>query len=310
MKVLFVCSGNQGLSPIVQAQTISLQNAGVSVDIHMIIGKGLVGYLGAIPRLKRAIKKHNPDLVHAHYSLCGIVSYLATSKPIVTSLMGSDVNQSGLLKAVTKFFIRHSWEKTIVKSIDMKEKINSKDIVVLPNGVNLDLFRPMDKSLCRRKVGWKDDTRIVLFAADPKRPEKNYPLADHAIELCEMEKVELKVVFGISPNDIPYYLNACDLLLLTSLWEGSPNIIKEAMACNVPVVSTPVGDVEWLFGGREGLSIASPTASDIADKVSNLLGAKTLSDGRARIIDLGLNSKQIAQKLVQVYSNLLTTSRK
>ena len=120
----------------------------------------------------------------------------------------------------------------------------------------------------------------------------------------------MKVVFGISPNDIPYYLNACDLLLLTSLWEGSPNIIKEAMACNVPVVSTPVGDVEWLFGGREGLSIASPTASDIADKVSNLLGAKTLSDGRARIIDLGLNSKQIAQKLVQVYSNLLTTSRK
>ncbi|MDY0151905.1 MAG: glycosyltransferase family 4 protein [Candidatus Cloacimonas sp.] len=304
MKVLFVCSGNRGVSPIVKAQADSLIQIGISVDIFPIIGRGMLGYLKAIPKLNKHVIDTAPDIVHAHYSLCGIVSALSTRRTIVTSLMGSDVIQSGAMRWIIRFFIKHRWIKTIVKSTDMKERIDVTQLVVLPNGVNFELFKPLSKIDCKHKIGWDANRRQILFAADPNRTEKNYPLAKQACALCKVPDIELKVVHGIPQSDLPFYLNAADAVLLPSLWEGSPNIVKEAMACNVPLIATDVGDVRMLFGTIEGYYIAGQTAESLCSSMTELLEDTVVPNGRDRLKELKIDSVSIAEELNSIYLGL------
>jgi glycosyltransferase involved in cell wall biosynthesis len=150
--------------------------------------------------------------------------------------MGSDVKSSGLWRMIIRFFAKYIWGSTVVKSTDMmiSMKLTSKDVHVIPNGVDLDLFVPMDRNECRAKIGWGNASKIVLFAADPSRMEKNFDLAHNSMLHLGYDDVELKVVFGVEQKEMPQFYNAADVLLLTSKWEGSPNVIKEAMACTLP----------------------------------------------------------------------------
>ena len=306
MKVLFVSSGNYGLSPIIKAQAASLEHAGIDVKIYPLIGKGLPGYLRAIIPLKKAIITTNPDIVHAHYSLCGIVAYLASSRPVIVSLMGSDVKQSGLFRVIIRIFVKYLWQKTIVKSADMKDSLGLVNVTVLPNGVDTEVFIPLDKAQCRSQLNWDAAGSHVLFvaASNPDRFEKNLPLAQEAIKLCNNKKNSLHVVSNITQSKMPAYLNASDLLLLTSRWEGSPNIVKEAMACNVPVVSTNVGDVKWLFGTTDGYFLSRPTPEDVAVNIEKALTFKGRTQGRERILALKLDSQSVANVLISTYKDI------
>lgn len=301
MRALFVCSGNSGISPIVNSQAESLVKYGVDVEMFPIIGKGVVGYLSAIPKLAKTIKRINPDIVHAHYSFCGIIAALSTGKAVVTSLMGSDVIQSGLMRWVISIFIKHLWSVTIVKSEDMKQRVGITQLIVLPNGVDFEVFKPSDKTDCKNRVDWDINRKHILFAADPTRPEKNYRLAEQAVRMSEYSNIELKVVFGIPQADIPLYLNASDLLILTSIWEGSPNIVKEAMACNVPVVATDVGDVRMLFGDTKGYLVAESDAKILSEAIQISLNENSPTEGRSRLAFLGIDSNSIAAKLTGIY---------
>ena len=314
MRILFVCSGNSKIfiiSPFIKSQAESLTKLGHTIDYYPVKGKGLWGYLSNITKLSKFIKKGDYDIVHSHYSFCGIVSALATKKPVVCSLMGSDVKESGLWRFIIKYFIMHKWGKTIVKSVDMKTELGIDTVEVIPNGVDLELFKPLDKNDCRKELGWDIGKKIILFAADPKRPEKNFSLAKKATETLNIQDVELKVVYPVPHKDIPIYLNATDLLLSTSLWEGSPNIVKEAMACNCPIVSTNVGDVKWLLDGVEGCFITTNDPKDVADKINKALNIKGKTRGRDKLISLGLDSEHIAKKIIKVYEEVINnTSRK
>lgn len=104
LKALFVCSGRAGISPIVWAQGQSLIKIGVEVEFFTIKKRGIKGYIASVLPLRRRIKETKPDLVHAHYSLCGFVSSWATRKPVLASLMGSDLMSSGLWRIVIRFF--------------------------------------------------------------------------------------------------------------------------------------------------------------------------------------------------------------
>jgi len=314
MKVLFVFSGNSyyfDISPFIKVQAESLTKLGHTIDYYPVKGKGLWGYLSNITKISKFIKQGDYDIVHSHYSFCGIVSALATEKPVVCSLMGSDVKKSGLWRFIIKYFIMHKWKRTIVKSKDMKLTLGIDKVEVIPNGVDLDIFRPMNKNDCRKELGWDIGNKIILFAADPKRPEKNFSLAKKATETLNIQDVELKVVYPVPHKDIPIYLNAADLLLSTSLWEGSPNIIKEAMACNCPIVSTNVGDVKWLLDGVEGCFITTNDPKDVANKIRKALDIKEKTKGREKLISLGLDSEHIAKMIIQVYEEVIyNTSKK
>lgn len=299
-----MCSGNGGVSPIVQAQATSLSNSGLIVEVFSVNGKGITGYLKAIPRLTRKLKRDKPDVIHAHYSLSGIVAAVSSRKPIVTSLMGSDVIQSGWLRMLITFFVKYVWAITIVKSEDMKNRMKLPQILVLPNGVDFDLFKPIDKLECKSKLGWDANYRQILFAADPNRPEKNFTLAKQAFEMCREHNLELKVVYGIPQAGIPFYLNASDVVLLSSLWEGSPNVVKEAMACNVSVVATDVGDVKMLFGSAKGYIIVKSDPVSMCEGIVKTLNCDTANEGRDRLQLLGIDSYSTASKLVSMYQNL------
>ena len=307
IKILFVCSGNKGISSIVKSQADSLISKGIELKISPIIGKGVWGYLNNIPSLKKQIEAMKPDIIHSHYSYCGIISSMASKKvPIIASLMGSDTHQSKFMKFIIKFFSDYRWTKTIVKSEDMKLRLNFKNAIVLPNGVNLDLFKPLDKKECRINLGWELDHKYILFAANPDRKEKNFALAQSAMNNIKMNHAELKIVYNRNHSQMPVYLNAADILLLTSKWEGSPNIVKEAMACNIPVVSTKVGDIEYLFGNIEGYYYTDHDSDKLAEKINYVLNNDIKPNGRQRIIDLKLDSESVANKLIQLYQEVLS----
>lgn len=304
MKVLFVCRGRNGISPIVAAQADSLVDKGVGLELFSITGNGFRAYMASIPKLRKKIAEFDPDIVHSHYSLCGFVCAVSTSKPIVASLMGSDVVQSGMMRAIIKWFVTKKWDATIVKSLDMKTKIGISSLHVIPNGVNFSVFKPMDKLTCKHKLAWDETKTQLLFAADPKRIEKNYGLAIKSCERLNDPRIELKVVYGIAQYELPIYLNAADLVLLTSLWEGSPNIVKEAMACNTPVVSTNVGDVQMLFGDTEGYLLVGQDINSVSFGISKILMDKPELNGRERLKVIGLDSQSTADRIIDIYKTL------
>lgn len=304
MKVLFICSGNsfEGISPIIKNQGDSIARLGSEVHYFSIRGKGLFSYLKSSRELHRYIKSNHFDLFHAHYSLSAFTASIAGCSPLVISLMGSDTHSGFIMRQMIKVFSSLKWDAVIVKSSNMK---NGKGIIkalVIPNGVNLDLFRS------QQIVRMGSRKKTILFAADPKRYSKNFELAEKAVLLLNRTDVELRVVYSRPQSEIIDEISNAHVLLLTSRWEGSPNIVKEAMACNCPVVATDVGDINWLFGNEPGCFIASSEPENVSEKLKSAImfaEENNRTNGRQRIIELKLDSETIAERIINVYKSVL-----
>lgn len=310
-KVLIVASGNSkyGISSIIAKQAESLKQENVVISFFHIKGHGIKGYLKNIFHLNKFVKSQNFDILHAHYSFSGFVATLAfTRKPVVVSLMGTDVNKNAFMSLLNRLFAQIGWNAVIVKSQDMYQKLNYKAAHVIPNGVDLNAFYSEEKNKAREKIGLqiKTDERMVLFGASTSRREKNFSLAKTALE--KIENIKVLFLTNVLHKDVVNYLNAADVLLLTSKYEGSPNIIKEAMACNCPIVSTNVGDVNWVLGDTDGCYITNFSPIDVSEKINKALHfseTKGKTKGRERIIQLGLNSELIANKIKSIYEDIL-----
>ena len=305
MKVFFIRSGNNGQDPISTLQGRSLEKAGVEVHYFDIVGKGIRGYLQNLFRFRKLVKSVKVDLIHAHYSFSGFLAVLSsTGKPVITSLMGSDVKSDKKYRVLIYLFNYLFWKKTIVKSVDMQRELGLKNVEVIPNGVDLDVFYEMNKRDAREKLNLSADERVVLFASDPNRPEKNFALAQEAIVLAG---INIKTMFlkGLQPDEVRDYYNASDVVLLTSHWEGSPNVVKEAMACNSPVITTDVGDVSWLIGKTEGCFVTDHSAPLIASNIKYCLDHVDKSKGRDRIKSLKLDSVSVSVRILEIYRSVL-----
>jgi teichuronic acid biosynthesis glycosyltransferase TuaC len=305
MKVLFISSGNTitGINTIIRIQGDSLIDAGVKLEYFPINGKGFSSYLKHIFTLRNKIKLERYDIFHAHYSLSALTATFAGCKPLVVSLMGSDTKMNNVLTMIIRYFSKYKWNALIVKSGSMKREIKIINSHVIPNGVDMKKVEPSYSRVNNNGVS------TVLFASDPDRYSKNYKLAAKAIRLLEKYKVRLKIVHSVSHDEIIRELNCSNVLLLTSRYEGSPNIIKEAMACNIPIVTTDVGDVRYVIGNTEGCYITSFESEDVAEKIILALeysGKKLKTNGRKRIVELGLDSETIAKKIINVYKEVIT----
>ena len=301
MKVLFVSSGRTGdVGHVVKNQGESLARQGIEIE-YFTITPGFVGYVKAIFRIKQAVRNGNYDLVHAHYSLSAFAASIAGSFPLVVSLMGSDAAQNLFFKWLIRIFSRLRWRATIVKTDQMMRKLGLKRAYIIPNGVDTERFVPIDKASARRVLNLSSDKRTILFIAGKNRPEKNFPLAKRAVESLHDESVEIKHLYDRPNSEIPYYLSAADLLLLTSSREGGVNVIKEAMACNCPIVSTNVGDVRWVMSGTEGCYISGPDYLSIVENIKKALAFGRRTNGRERIFELELDSVSVAKKIMDIY---------
>ena len=314
MKVLFVSSGNSkiGISPIIINQGASLQKTGVDLEYFAVKGKGVRGYLKNISPLRRKIREFQPNVIHAHYSLTAFMASIAGAKSLIVSLMGSDVKSSKSYKFLIRIFsFIFNWKVIIVKSMDMYCSLGIKKAKVVPNGVDLKRFQQMDKASCQQQLQWDHTTYHILFPAEPSRPEKDYFLAQQAVQCMKssVQQVHLHEFRNIPNDQTPLWYNAADVVLMTSKWEGSPNAIKESMACGTPIVTTNVGDVQERLSGVEGCYVASSREpSELAVLLEKALSFHGKTNGRAKLIEDGLTNDQVAQRLIEIYENVINKS--
>ena len=322
--VLFVSSGTKhgSPSPIVKCQGESLKNAGISISYFTINRKGIIGYLRESFNLRRYIRNNKIRIIHAHYGLSAIVALFAKKgNVIVVSFMGTDLlgfeKQSGKITGISKLFAfiskilaQNSYDHCIVKSKQMKEILAASNVSLIPNGVNMKMFYPISKYEAVKHLNLSHEKKLIIFVSNPLRREKNFKLAEKAIEILGSQSHKLVIVNNILQEKLIYYYNAADALVLTSFHEGSPNVIKEAMACNCPLVSTDVGDVKEIIKDVEGCYLSSFDPNEFAAKTNLALefaNSKGRTKGRDRILKLGLDTDSIAEKVIKVYNSTLSS---
>ena len=303
MKVLILASYNKNrFAPFIVEQVNAITELGCEVDYYGIVGKGIKGYLKSYKLLKRKIKEFKPDIIHAHYGLSGLLANLQRSVPVVTTYHGSDINLPKVLK-LSKIAMCLSAFNIFVsqRNVDIAKPRNK--FLLLPCGVNLSEYRKTDIIAIKKQLNWQENKRYVLFAGAFDNRVKNAVLAQEAVGLLEnVELIELK---GYTREQVTALFYALDAFLMTSFTEGSPQVVKEAMACGCPIVSVDVGDVAERIGGLEGCYIAERNPQDIADKLNNALAFNSRTKGRERIIELGLTNDLVAKKLIKIYEQVI-----
>ena len=327
MQILFVAKGqdNDHLSPVIASQGKSLKEIGHQVDYFLIRGPGLAGYVTESIRLRNFVKALKPDIVHAHYVLSGLTTVLSNiDVPKILSFMGSDLfgefiterNISFRSKWIVRLskIVQRYFSAIVVKSDEMSKKIKPGiQRYVVPNGVDLYYNKlELDILTLKEELGLKPSASHILWLNNPANVWKNFELAKKAISKIATNSWELITPYPIDHQSVYKYLMASNVLLLTSYKEGSPNVIKEAMACNCPIVSTDVGDVKWVIGNTEGCYITSFEPEDVAEKIKlavQFAKEKGRTKGRERILELGLDSETVAKKLVNIYKEVLEKNR-
>jgi teichuronic acid biosynthesis glycosyltransferase TuaC len=305
MRILFVSNSIDGSpSSFVESQGKSLQALGVKVEYFLITRKGLLGYLRAFPELKQKIKDFKPQLIHAHYGLCGLLANMQRRLPVATTYHGSDINEKQI-RLLSKISMLFSAFNIFVSKKQVDLASPKHHFTVQPCGINTNIFYPMDKFEARKIMKLDTDQKIILFSNFFSTGAKNAPLAIDAVSRIENAQIlELK---GYSAEQVCLLMNASDVALMTSISEGSPLFIKEAMACNRPIVSTDVGDVKELIDGLQGCSLCSYNPDDIADKIRKAFEFDKIENARERVIQFDENN--VAKKIKSIYE-LILKSRK
>lgn len=304
MKVLLICSKNSGkVVPFISEQADSLASMGVSIDWFFIEQKGIIGYLRMIPKFLKKNKSSQPDVIHAHYGLCGLVANMQRKTPVVTTYPGSDINTS----YVRFFSILSMWlsRKNIFMGDRQLKKVekwgNHEKNLIIPYGIDLGSFYAKSKEEARKILGFTNEQKIALFAGRFSREVKNAPLAFSAVNL--IKGLELHELTGnYSREEMCTLMNAVDVSLMTSFSEGSPQFIKETLACGCPVVSVDVGDVKDVIAGVENCYIAERNPQDIANKIELVLQQNKRINGKEIVEKFDIN--EIAKQLSQLYQQI------
>lgn len=307
MKVLIVASFNKHrYAPFIIEQAKAIEDKGHKVVFFGIQGKGFWGYMFNYFKLKKVIKTFSPQIIHAHYGLSGLLANLQRKIPVVTTFHGSDINNKKVLP-FSKIAMKFSAISLFVsqKNIDIA---SPKDCLyqLLPCGVNTENFTQVEKDYAKSRLKLDNFKNYVLFAGSFMNEVKNPTLAKKAIQLLHnVELIELK---GYTREEVNFLMNAVDAVLMTSFTEGSPQFIKEALVCGCPVVSVDVGDVKDVIFNIDGCYIAERDEKDIANKLEQAFSFKGKTEGRKRIVKLGLTNEIVAEKLEQIYQDILIKS--
>ena len=272
------------------------------IDGNLAEKRGLKEYIQYFSMVRRELRRGEYDIIHANNGLTAPFAAMQSALPTVLTLWGSDV--IGFDGLVTKA-CAWRFDAITVRSEEMLELLGRDDAIILPSGVNLERFRPIDQQEAKERVEWDTDGLHVLFPYSPEYERKNYPLAEQVVAAAEAEldqEITLHTISGIAHEEVPYYVNAADVLLLTSDHEGSPNTVKEAMACNVPVVSTDVGDVRERLQGVTH-SYVGDSKAELTDALVEVLVAAERSNGREIVKEVSWT--QIGDRLISIYKYVL-----
>jgi teichuronic acid biosynthesis glycosyltransferase TuaC len=296
----------------------SLARVGVAAEVIPIAGAVRDYVRAALSVLRLNVGPRRYDLIHAHTGHSGFLACLQVRYPVVFSYVGYDLDtpaddREGLRTQFERLVFRQLSRVvagTITKSARGQARLPAAGRArntLLSSGVDRSLFAPMERAEARGRLGWNHDRPVVLFAGDPTRMTKRFPLAEATLAAARrrLPELELAVCDRVPPSKVPLWMNAADALLLTSVAEGSPNVVKEAMACNLPVVSVDVGDVRDVVEGTRHCHVCSDDPEELARGLLEVAAPiPERSDGRERTAELGLDA--VATRLRDVYDRALT----
>ena len=307
----------------VEQQVQGLMSIGVETNVLYFDRKteGPLIYYRMARRIQTALASFEPHLIHVMYGgvMADKITDLPRARPVIVTFHGSDLlgeNLSGMWrKLVSHHGVRCSWlaarraQGVVVVARHLERvlpaEVDRRKVRVIPCGIDLERFQPMNKDDCRQKLGWTPKTFHVLFPANVGDPVKRPWLARAAVETLQAQGVqaELHLLAGVPYAEVPWWINACDVLILTSLHEGSPTVVKEALACQVPVVSVEVGDVAERIAGVEGCHLAAAEPHALARKLLAVRNRNARVHAGAAVAALSLT--QVAERLKGFYDEVL-----
>ena len=294
------------IMPFVLEQGEAIRSLGNEVDYFIVEGKGLLGYFWSRRPLMRKIKSFRPDIIHAHYGLSGITAVLQNKVPVVTTFHNGETLgfQQNFLSSL--FSLRASYMIYVAQHIYDKAYFKKKkNYAILPCGVNLDECVLTSHEQAREELGFDAHKKYILFGGAFENLRKNYPLLQKGIELLHRDDIVTMEMKGLSRAEVSKILCACDLFALPTTSEGSPQALKEAMACNCPIMATDVADIKHLLGNVAGHFLCTFDPENVAATLTKALEFQGRTEGRKRIVELELENWQVASRLVDIYHQIL-----
>lgn len=305
--------------PFVLEQGESLRKQGDAVEYFLIKGNGFASYFLCIGDLKRKIKSFQPDIVHAHYGLSGMAAVMQNKTPVVITFHNGEI-LSKFVNLITSFFsLRAKHVIYVARHIYDLCYLKAKNYSILPCGVDLDDCEIIDQNVAREKLHFDADKKYVLFGGAFNNVRKNYSLLKEAVSLMgNKDKIVCLEMKGLSRAECVLRMCACDVFVLPTKSEGSPQALKEAMACNCPIVATDVADIKYLLGNEQGHYLITNKSDDtskwrgddnspreLANRLQLAIEYNNRTNGRSRIKSLGLDNKHVAKKLNEIYMSVM-----
>jgi glycosyltransferase involved in cell wall biosynthesis len=295
----------------------------LGVDIHL-------EYLGNLKSISKIIKERNRlekiaknfDLVHVQYgSACALASTKITSCPKILTLRGSDWNNvftknwsqniHSMISTRFTFWAMKSFDYVITVSDRMtkevKRKFPSSSVMSIPSPINLNLFKPLEKSIARKNLGFPENTeKWILFTSnDIKNPLKRFDIAKKTVDLLneKSQNFKLRIAYGLKHSEIPLFVSSCDLILCTSVSEGWPNSIKEALACNIPFVSTDVSDLKNIAKFESSCRVCCPDPIELAYNIQDILKKDAVNNLRKYVEEMSMPN--VSLQIFHLYKKMI-----
>lgn len=306
----------------VARQVEALRRLGVHVEVLAFRGlKHPLRFFRAWRRVRRHVRAGEFDIVHAYWGQNGLLALPKSRRiPLVVSMLGTDLfgatNETGrysatrsVLPAISRLVARRA-DAIVVPTSRLRALLPDPGVATLvPFGIDSSLFRPISREHARMRLGLRTEGRVVLFAGDPSRPVKRFQLAREAVSQLADESVKLLTLGSVEPEDVPLYMNASDVLLITSLHEGGPIVAREALACNVPVVSTDVGDVREWTRRLNGCFVSDDGSPEsLAEGLRMAMAARSSFSGGREALSSGFGDEP-ARALADLYVSVLRMAK-
>lgn len=304
--------------PFVTEQGEAIRVLGHEVEYFLVRGN----YVKAVGALKAKIREFKPDVVHAHFGLSAITAELQGLVPVVTTFHNGETLNSLVNFASSLFSLRAKHVIYVAQHVRDLSYFKAKNYSIIPCGVPMDQCVVMDKAEARKQLKWCAKKKYILFGGAFDNLRKNYPLLRDAEERIgsDIEIVEMK---GLSRAECVLRMNACDLFALPSHSEGSPQALKEAMACNCPCLATDIADVKYLFGDEPGHWILrnprktherwdgdEKSLDEMVALLKEALAFDGRTHGRERILELELSNEQVAKRIIAIYQDVIKKKKK
>ena len=305
MKVLIIARCKQGrYAPFITEQVKALETQGVQCRFFGINKRGITGYLCHLRGFKQAVSEFQPDIIHAHYGLCGLFANLQRRVPVITTYHGSDINDR-VVRLFSHSSMRLSAWNIFVSQRTLDLAKPKRHFSLLPCGIDLCNSQKTSKIKARQELGLDDNKRYVLFSGAFGDAVKNAPLAKETVALLHDNAVLLELR-GYSRKEVTLLMCAADAFLMTSFSEGSPQVIKEALACGCPIVSVDVGDVRERVSGVMGCFVAKTyKPEELADLLQKAFLSGSRTNGLEKVVSDGLDNAFIVKRLLEIYNRVI-----